>query len=228
VTETAELIDILVQRASPVRRLRSPLMRAGLWLAFAMVVLAVFAVCHGLDADLAAHLGQPDFTVGIGAALATGILAAVAAFELSLPDRPRWLLLLPVPTLAVWIGATGYGCLTDWIAIRGDGMEVGESLRCFAIMLLASVPLAIALALMLHYAALLRSGGVAFMGGLAIASITSVAHALLHGEQATAMILAWNLGAAALITASTSLVSGGLFAWLEARLRMSFGVAQRL
>jgi len=52
-------------------------------------------------ADLGTRLHEPTFAPSIAAALATGILAAVAAFAISLPDRARWWLLLPVPALAV-------------------------------------------------------------------------------------------------------------------------------
>jgi hypothetical protein len=38
---------------------------------------------------------NPAFATSIAAALATGVLAAVAAFHISLPDRSRLWLLLP-------------------------------------------------------------------------------------------------------------------------------------
>ena len=40
--------------------------------------------------------------------------AAMAAFELSLPDRRAAWALLPLPALVLWIGASGMGCLRDW------------------------------------------------------------------------------------------------------------------
>jgi hypothetical protein len=219
VTTTPDVIDALVERATPVRRLRPPLLRAGLWLGFAAIVVALLAVGHGLRTDLALRLREPGFALAIAAALATGILAAVAAFALSLPDRSRWLALLPAPALAVWLATVGYGCLTDWVAVGPDGMHPGETLRCFATLVLTSAPLAVALAVMLRYAALLRPGAVAMTGGLAIGAVTSAALSLLHDLDATAMILVWNLGTAALIAALASLFGGNLFAWFEARLR---------
>ena len=59
--------------------------------------------------------------------------------------------------------------------------------------MLTSVPLAIALAVMLRYAALLRPGAVALAGALAVAGITSSALSLFHDLDATVMILIWNL-----------------------------------
>ena len=103
-TTIPALIDILVNRASPVQRLRPPLLRASLWLAFAAVVLALLAFEHGLRSDLAEQLRQPTFALGLGAAATTGILSAIAAFAISIPDRSPWCLLLPAPALVVWVG----------------------------------------------------------------------------------------------------------------------------
>jgi hypothetical protein len=77
---------------------------------------------------------------------------------------------------------------------------MGEAVRCFATLVLTSVPLAIALAVTLRYAALLRAGAVTMAGALAVAAITSSALSLLHDLDATMIILIWNLGTAALIT----------------------------
>jgi hypothetical protein len=221
VTNTPELIDALVECATPVRRLRPPLVRAGLWLGFAVLVLALLAIGHGARADLAERLHQPVFAMGIAAALATGILAAVAAFVVSLPDRSQWWLLLPAPALAVWVGTIGYGCLTDWVSIGLDGFHTGETLRCFATLVLTSVPLAIALAVMLRYAARLRPGAVCLAGALAVAAITASALSLLHGLDATVMILVWNLGVAALITGLGSVFGRRVLRRTESHLMVS-------
>jgi hypothetical protein len=221
VTGTPELIDALVECATPVRRLRPPLVRAGLWLAFAGLILALLAIGHGVRPDLMERLHQPAFAASIAAALATGILSASAAFAVSLPDRSRWWLVLPMPALAVWVATIGYGCFADWVSIGPDGVRFGETLRCFATLVLTSVPLAIALAAMLRYAALLRAGAVAMMGGLAVAAVTSTALSLFHDLDATVMILVWNLGTAALITGVGSLFGRRMFGWMASRLLTS-------
>jgi hypothetical protein len=211
VTETQKLIDELVAGASPVRRLRPPLVRALSWLALAGAILVLLAIGHGVRSDLAEHLRQPIFLVSIAAALATGVLAAIAAFMVSLPDRSQGWLLLPAPTLALWVGTIGYGCLTDWVAVGPDGVHLGETVRCFATLVLTSVPLAIALAMMLRHAALLRPVAATLAGALAVAAITSSALALMHDIDATAMILLWNLGTAAVIVALGGLFGSRLF-----------------
>ena len=217
VTNTPDLIETLVECATPVRRLRPPLMRAGLWLAFAALILVLVAIAHGLRSDLAIQMQRPLFLVGMMAALATGILAAIASFQISLPDSSRWWLLLPVPPLALWVSTIGYGCLTDWVSIGPDGVHMDEALRCLATLLMTSVPLSIAILLMLRYAALLRPTEVCVTGGLAVAAMTAFALSLLHDLDATIMILVWNLGVAALIAGLASLFGRSMLTWIAMR-----------
>jgi hypothetical protein len=218
VTTTPDLIDTLVACATPVRRLKPPLVRAGLWLLFAMFVLGLIGVVHGLRPDIFQCMQQPRFVVAMLGALATGILAAVASFRISLPDGSRLWLLLPLPPLALWVCAIGYGCLTDWVTIGPDGVRLGEAVRCFATLLLTSVPLSIAMLVMLRYAALLRATEVSLMGGLAVAAITSFALSLFHDLDATMMILIWNLGSAVILATLAAAFGKSMFAWTAARL----------
>jgi hypothetical protein len=221
VTATQEIIETLVECATPVRRLPPPLVRAVLWLAFAGLVIALIAVGHGVRTDLLVRLDEPKFAANSGAALLTGILATIAAFMISLPDRSRWWLLLPLPALGVWIATIGYGCVADWIGAGPDGVRLGEEARCFALLVLTGVPLATALAAMLRYAALLRGSAVAMMGGLAVAAITASALSLFHNHDATILILVWNLGTVVLITGLGTLFGRGMFRWMTSRLLLS-------
>ena len=213
-TKTPDLIDALVQDATPVRRLRPPLVRAGLWLAFAAIVLGLIAIAHGLRPDFSDCMRQPLFVVGLLGALATGISAAVASFQLSLPDSSRLWIILPLPALALWVVTIGYGCLTDWVSIGPDSVRLGEAIRCFATLLMTSVPLSIAMLAMLRYTALLRPLEVSVLGGLAVAAVTAFALSLLHDLDATVMILIWNLGAAALIASLGSLFGRSMLTWM--------------
>ena len=216
-TRTPDLIDALIEVAAPVRRLRPPIIRAGLWLAFAAIVLGLIAIAHGLRPDFSDRVRQPLFVLGMLGALATGILAAVASFRLSLPDSSRLWAVLPLPALALWVATIGYGCLTDWVSMDPDGLHMGEAIRCFATLLMTSVPLSIAMLVMLRYAALLRPLEVSVTGGLAVAALTAFALSLFHDLDATVMILTWNLGAAALIAALGSLFGRSMLEWMASR-----------
>ena len=223
---TRDLIDTLVESATPVRRLRPPLVRAALWLALATVILALLSVAHGLRTDLLIRLHQPTFVVSMIGAIATGILAAIASFELGRPDGSLWWLSLPAPALAIWVSTIGYGCLTDWVSMGPDGVRMGEAFRCLATLLLTSVPLAITMLIMSRHAAALRPTAVSIAGGLAIAAITSFALSLIHDLDATIMILIWNLGTAALIAGLASAFGRTAFEWLASR--FSLGVPRSL
>lgn len=216
-TKTPELIDTLVDCAAPVRRLRPPLVRAGLWLLFAAFVLVLIAIGHGMRPDLVERLRQTVFVTSMVGALMTGILAAIASFKLSLPDSSRWWLLLPLPSLSLWISTVGYGCLTDWVSLGPDSIRMGEGVRCFATLVMTSVPLSIAMLVMLRYAALLRPTEVCVAGGLAVAAITAFALSLFHDLDATVMILVWNLGVAGLIAGLASLFGRSMLTWIAAR-----------
>ncbi|HZB90422.1 MAG TPA: NrsF family protein, partial [Stellaceae bacterium] len=114
-SDTERLIGRLAASAEPVRRLNPPLLRAALWLA---AVAAVLAAAILIFADLplfARRAADPKLALELAGTLATGILAVIAAFELSLPDRSRAWALLPLPSLALWIGASGYSCWRHWL-----------------------------------------------------------------------------------------------------------------
>jgi hypothetical protein len=213
VVTTPELIDMLCADAKPVRRLRPPLVRAALWLLFAGLVLVTLAALLGTRPDLAERLRQPTFVGALAGALLTGILAALAAFHLSLPDRSRLWLLLPAPALLLWTSTIGYGCLTDWVRVGPEGVRLGTTLECFATLALASVPLSMVLLVMLRHAARLYPTTVAMMGGLASAGIAATALSLFHELDASVMVLLWNLGVAALIVALGGIFGRRIFGW---------------
>jgi hypothetical protein len=210
---TPDLIEALAANVTPVRRLRPPLARAMCWLSLAAVILVLLAVSHGARPDLAQRLQQPTFVVSIAASLLTGILAAVAAFLVSLPDRSRAWLLLPLPALLVWISTIGYGCLTNWVDVEAGSLRLGEAARCFATLVLTGVPLSLLMFVMLRHAVPLRPSVVALTGSLAVAAITASALSLFHEFDATVMILIWNLGVAALLVGLGALLGRKVFAW---------------
>jgi len=210
---TPDLIGALAANLAPVRRLRPPVTRALSWLLLAALLLAVLAVSQGIRPDLAQRLHGPSFILGVAGASLTGILAAVAAFMLSLPDRSRFYLLLPAPALVLWLSTIGYQCLTNWVSIEPNGIRLGETARCFATLVLTSLPLSLAMVVMLRYAAPLRPMSVTLTGSLAVAAITATALSLFHDLDATVMILMWNLGTAALFVGIGGALGGKMFSW---------------
>ena len=211
---TPDLVESLVANAAPVGRLRPPVARAVGWLLFAALMLALLAVSHEVRPDLALRLRQPEFVIGIAASLATGVLAAIASFLLSIPDRSRLWLFLPLPALFVWVATIGYGCLINWVSLQPGSLPFGDEAGCLALLVLTGVPLSLAMLIMLRHAALLAPTRVAISGGLAVAAVTATALSIFHNHDASAIILIWNLGTAALLVALGGAFGRRMFSWV--------------
>jgi hypothetical protein len=218
VIATPDLIESLAHGMTPVRRLRPPLMRSLGWLLLAAIVVGLLAISHGFRSDLPHRLQQSEFVVGLAGSILTGACAAIAAFMLSLPDRSRLWLLLPVPALSLWLSTIGYQCLTDWVTIDANGMRLGETARCLATLVLTGLPLSLAMLVMLRAAAPLRPTGATVTGSLAVAAITATALSLFRNLDATVMILIWNLGTAAIMVGLGNLFGRRLFPRIAPRL----------
>lgn len=194
--DTDKLIERLVADAAPVRRLRPPVLRASLWLAATGAIIAFWVY---LFADIGAfgrRAGDAKLAVELIATLATGIAAAFAAFQLSLPDRSQKWALLPLPPLAVWVGASGYSCYRHWLSYGPDGWEIGESANCFMFIVAAGVPIGASLVFLLRRAVPLAPVPVALAGGLSAASIAAFALQFFHPFDVTFMDLGIHLVAA--------------------------------
>lgn len=221
-TETDRLIEELTRQAVPVRRLSPPLLRAGLWLLGAVVIIAGLASFHGMNEEHGFHhmwmkLAETKVVLQVSASLVTGITAIVAAFMISLPDRsPNWAL-LPVPALAFWALSIGYGCLTDWVERGPDGFELGTSFGCFLTILGTSVPLGLFLGRVLRYAASIRPLETMTLGALGIAALSATGLSFYHELDATIMILIWHGGSTLLVIMATRMIGWRLVQRAEAR-----------
>ncbi|MFO1027023.1 MAG: NrsF family protein [Acetobacteraceae bacterium] len=213
-TKTDDLIETLAAQARPVRRLPSPWVRLCLWLLAALAVVGALALWHGARPGLGTLLAQPRFALGVAASALTAVLAALAAFLASLPDRARGWVLLPLPAAALWVTTIGYSCLAQWVSPDGSSPP-GETLRCASTLLASSIPLSLLTLWMLRHTARLWRRGPVLLGGLAVAAVTATALSLLHPLDASAEILFWNLGVAALVLAVDGVVGPRLVQRLE-------------
>ena len=189
----AERVDELIQRlagdAGPVRRLRPPVTRAIVWL-LGVATLSTVAVLAFADTGLfMSRAGDRKLQLELIGTLLTGIAAIVAAFHLSLPDRPAVWALLPLPPLVLWIASSGYSCWRRWLTFGPEGWSLGESAECFGMILAVSVPLGIGLFLALRQARPLAPVPVAVTGGLGVAAIAAVLLQFFHPFDVTFMDL---------------------------------------
>ena len=100
---TEDLIASLSTGLSPVRRLKPPLVRALGLVLLATAVIAILVLLRGFRGDIDACLQDPAYLIQVAGAWLTGAAATLAAFEVSLPDRKRSWLLLPLPFAALWL-----------------------------------------------------------------------------------------------------------------------------
>ena len=199
--ETTRLIEALAAKAQPVQRLRPPALRAALWLS---AVGALIALAIWLFSDLTLSLQRlQDVRLDweMASMLLTGILAVIAAFHLSLPDRSVAWALLPLPTLGLWLASMGYNCYRHWFI---DGWALGSSWDCLKFIVGVSVPLGVSLFYLLHRAAPLAPMRVAAMGGLGVASIAAFALQFFHPFDVTFLDLGTQVIAVGLVVLVTS------------------------
>ncbi len=196
---TDRLIAALADRLPPVERLRPPVVRAAIWLGVAAVPALVLVLGFANLATMARRAGDPRMAIELAATLLTGILAVIAAFALSLPDRSRAWALLPIPSFLLWLGSSSYGCWQHWVARGPEGARAGESAQCFAWIVGFGIPLAIGMFLSLRRSRPLNPGPVAMMAGLGVASIAAFLLQFFHPFDVTIIDLALHLAAVATI-----------------------------
>jgi hypothetical protein len=198
--QTDELIESLAAQLQPVRPMRSPLLRALLWLAVVSAVVGGFLMLHrgGLNIFMQ-RIAVPRVAVECFASGLTAITAVMAAFELSVPGRsPRWAV-VPLPPLLLWLAASGLGCLSNGWSLYGADGFVGESYSCFAFIAIASLPLATGLFWMLRRARPIAPLPVAALGTLGVAATAAFILEFFHPFDVTVIDLALHLAAVALV-----------------------------
>jgi hypothetical protein len=202
------LIETLAHDLRPVRRLASPVLRALLWLA----AVAALAVALASFADVGAMVHRlsaaPDMWLAATGSTLTAILAAIAAFQTSMPDRkPTWAL-LPLPGLLLWIGASGLGCLRAWLVTGTHMANRGEMRICLVFIVGVSVPLSILLVAMLRRGYPLRPNLTAVTGGLAAAAAAATLLNFFHPYDAAATDLLAHAVAVFLVVLANRVLSG--------------------
>lgn len=183
------LIRHLAADLAPVRRLRSPAIRALGWLA----IVAAIAILLGMFADLPAIgdrlAATPDMWLAVVGSAATAVLAVFAAFQLSLPDAPRVWAALPLPAALLWVAASGFGCLRTWFVTGTHAADLSEARDCLLFIVALSVPLSALLVVMLRRACPLQPGLVTLIAGLAAAAAAATLLNFFHPFDAAAIDL---------------------------------------
>jgi hypothetical protein len=206
------LIRDLATDLTPVRRLWPPIIQALGWLAVVAAIAFVLAMIADVSALKHRLLAAPDmWLAAIGSAL-TAILAAIAAFQLSLPDAPRAWAALPLPAAMLWIGASGIGCLRTWFVSETHVADLSETRDCLMFIVALSVPLSTLLIVMLRRACSLQPGLTTAIAGLAAAAAAATLLNFFHPFDAAATDLMVHAAAVALVIAANRAFGGRLLA----------------
>ena len=205
------LIRDLVNGLVPVRRLQPPVLQAFVWLAAVAALAAMLAVFSDRSGVSARLLAAPDLWLAVVGEIATMALAALAAFALGRPDAARAWALAPVPALLLWLGASGAGCLRDWVAPATVQIPpMTEARDCLVFIIGLSAPLSALMILMLRRSFSLQPGLTAAMAGLAAAAAAAGLLNFFHPFDATAPDLVVHAAAVLMATAASRSVGGNL------------------
>jgi hypothetical protein len=148
----------------------------------------------------------PDMWLAVLGSAATMATAAFAAFELCLPDRSRAWAFLPLPALALWVGASGLGCIRAYVLPGTHVAGIDETRDCLVFIICLSAPLSAALIVMLRRACSLAPPLTATMAGLASAAAAATLLNFFHPFDAAVGDLAMHSVAVLIVVAAARAV----------------------
>ena len=217
--KTEELIGSLADEVAPVRRLLLPPVRMVIWLSLSLPWITLVVWYIGLRPDLMLRLGDGTWLVEQSLALLTALTAALAALCVSVPGRPLWERILPLFPLGLWIGTVVQGCVQSIAAGGSWSSLIRMDWSCLPhIALLGIGPAVVMIALVRKGAPVAPYVTIAY-AALAATALAAFGLRFFHGEDASLMILVWQLGSVALLTAACTLFAERLFPWRIARPR---------
>lgn len=193
------LMADLVADLRPVKRLRSPWLRALGWLAVVIAIAATLLVFADLPAIRYRLMAVPDMWLAVLGSALTAVLGAIAAFQLGLPDRSPWWSALPLPGLMLWLSASGLGCARSWLIPGVADASLVETGRCLRFIIGLSVPLSIVMLLMLRRGYSLYPTLMGGTAGLAVAAAAATLLVLFHPFDATVTDLSMHMAAVAIV-----------------------------
>jgi hypothetical protein len=211
IMDTDKFIERMAATVEPVRPLARPWIRTAAWLLVAIPYVALVVFVVSPRADLISKASEWRYVIEQFAALATGITAATAAFATVIPGYDRKFVFLPALPLAIWLATLGDGCVEDWIHFGPDGLS--PDWFCFpSIVLLGTVP-AIAMAIMLRRGAPLTPHVTSALGGLAAGGLGNFGLRLFHSQDASLMVLVWQVGTVFILTIMVAWAGQYLLNW---------------
>jgi len=215
--DTNELIKQLVADLRPVRPLRPPWIRTILWMAIALPYVGAVVWSKLMMVDVPQAAADTRFMVEQLATLATALTAAIAALRSAIPGFDRRYLLLPLAPLALWLGSVGHGCVQDWVRLGAEGLTIRPDWDCLPMAAIIGIIPGAAIVVMLRKGASLHPRVTLGLAALAVASVANFGLQFAHAREASIMVLAWHLGAAAVLSALGGCLGDRVLSWRPAR-----------
>ena len=211
--ETDRLIRELAKGSGLISRLSPPWTRTAIWFGLAVPYVALVVFMMSPRADLAAKLVDPAYLVEQFAALSTAIAAGFAAFASTVPGYDRKYLFLPALPFGLWFGSLSLGCLRTWLQYGPEGISLHPDWLCFPAIVLVGMFPAIAMAVMLRRGAPLSPRLTTAFGGLAAAGLGDFGLRFFHPQDASVMVLVWQMSTVFLLTLLAGWVGAFLMDW---------------
>lgn len=214
IMKTEDLITSLAaDSGTPTRRLRPPIVRLAVWIAVSLPWIALVVAVMGLRSDLAVKLQEQGWIVEQGAALAVALTAAMAAFCAGVPGRPMWERAAPALPLLVWLGTLGVGCLKQILSAGPQSLGFQTDWACLPGIVMIGLGPGVAMALMLRRGAPVAPVLSVGLGGLAASALADFGLRLSHPQDASLMVIVWQVGTVALLTAFSAMLGRRLVQW---------------
>jgi hypothetical protein len=205
---TEDLIGRLVRDTGAVKRSSRPGVLFAKWSAIGLLFLAAGILLIGAREDLAKMWHESGFIVHTLIVLSVTVLAATAAFKVSIPDREqRFLVTSSAVALAIWL-AWLVGAL-----VTASEPHAGHGLKCLRNIVVLAVPLGVLTCYMISRAAPLRTGTAGWLAALSAAAAADLATRFICRNDHAFHALVWHF-IPVLVLGCTGVVLGRIvFRW---------------
>jgi hypothetical protein len=205
---TEELIGRLVHDARPVKRSSRPRVLFAKWSAIGLLYLSAGVLMIGTRDDLAKMWHESGFVIHTLIVFSVTVLAAIAAFKVSIPDRQqRFLVRSSAVALAAWLA----WIVTALVTVSEPHADYGW--KCLRNIVVLAVPLGMLTYYMMSKAAPLRTGTAGWLAALSAAAAADLATRFICRNDHVLHALIWHF-IPVLVLGCTGVVLGrAVFRW---------------
>lgn len=207
---TDDLIEQMARELTPVASLPAPGKRTLAWTLGAAVCLGLLVAGVAAVGGVGWSSVGASFWLSQAAAIATGVLASVAAFASVVPGAAggvRWWAAAAAVVWLVTLAGVPVGNV-EWSSVAA-----ADELPCVGFIVLGGVPLAVLLVRMLRRGAPLTPAATAAFAALAVGSLASVGACLSLPHANGVITLVWHGGVVLALVALAGWGGRRLFSW---------------